>query len=99
MALGKPARRMTLLQLLVHTEKYTHDVHEQFRVGFWPSLSEFHDLSRPVRKRSHFPTLLALRNHLNQLLDSCKEVDKMVQQLDEWMSEILDHARREQARR
>ena len=47
MALGKPARRMTLLQLLVHTEKYTHDVREQFRVGFWPSLSEFHDMSRP----------------------------------------------------
>lgn len=99
MALGKPTRRMTLLQLLVHTEKYTHDIREQFRVGFWASLSEFHDMTRPVRKRSHFPTLGALKNHLNQLLDACKEVDQVVNQLEEWMSEILDHARREQARR
>lgn len=99
MAAGKPPRRMTLLQLLVHTEKFTHDVHEQFRITFWPSLSEFHDLSRPVRKRSHFPTLLALRNHLDQLLDATKDLDQMVQQLLEWMQEILEHARREHARR
>jgi hypothetical protein len=90
---------MTLLQLLVHTEKFTHDVHEQFRITFWPSLSEFHDLSRPVRKRSHFPTLLALRNHLDQLLEASKDLDEMGQQLLAWMQEILEHARREQTRR
>jgi hypothetical protein len=99
MPLGKTPRRMTLLQLLVHTEKYTHDLREQFRVNFWPSLSEFHDMSRPVRKRSGFPTLVALRNGLERVLEASKDLEKMVDNLATWTDEILDHARREQARR
>jgi hypothetical protein len=90
---------MTLLQLLVHSEKFAHDMREQFRAAFWPSLSEFHDMSRPVRKRSHYPTLLAMKNSLAQLEENAKELDKVVAECQEYLSEILNHAKREQARR
>lgn len=98
MAISKPTRRMTLLELLVHTEKYCHDLREQFRVNFWPALSEFRDLSRPVRKRSHFPTMVAMQNGLKAVNEAGKDLDQMVEYMLEWLEEILDHAHRAQKR-
>lgn len=97
MATSRP-KRMTLLQLLVHTEKYSHDMREQFRVSFWPALSEFHDMSRPVRKRSHYPTLLAMRNALAAMLQSERDMDQMVANLEGWLQEILEYAQRQRER-
>jgi hypothetical protein len=100
MAMNKPpTRRMTLLELLVHTEKYCHDLREHFRVSIWPALTEYRDLCRPVRKRSHFPTMIAVQNGLNKLLDTNNDVGQMVGYFEEWLDEILDQARREQRRR
>jgi len=100
MAINKPpTRRMTLLELLVHTEKYCHDLGEHFRVSLWPVLTEYRDLSRPVRKRSHYPTMVAMQNGLNKLVEANNDLEQMVSCFLEWMAEILGHARREQAHR
>lgn len=98
MAITKPTRRMTLLELLVHTEKYCHDLREQFRVNFWPVISELRDMSRPVRKRSHFPTMFAMQNGLKHVDETAKDLDQMVENMLEWLTEILEHAHRAQKR-
>lgn len=99
MAIPKPNRRLTLQQLLVHTEKHCKEVHDNFRITVWPSLSEFRDLARPVRKRSNFPTMVALQNSLNHVVTNFKEADEMVKALMEWLEETLELAQRQQKHR
>jgi hypothetical protein len=100
MAINKPpTRRMTLLELLVHTEKYCHDLREHCRVSIWPALTEYRDLCRPVRRRSNFPTIHAVQNGLTKLQEANADVGQMVELLQEWLDDIMDHAKREQRRR
>ncbi len=90
-----PARRLTLRQLLTHTDKCARDLHEQLYTSFLSQLSDFRDLSRPVRRRSHYPTMLALQNSLRKLLKTHEEVQALTRQLEEFLAEVREHARRE----
>ena len=54
----KPIRRMTLRQLLTHSEKCARDLAEYVHTQFLTSVSDFRDLSRPVRRR-YFELTLA----------------------------------------
>jgi len=63
MMVEKPVRRMTLRQQLTHAEKCSRDIIEHLQGSLLPSISDVRDLSRPVRRRSHYPTLLAQLNH------------------------------------
>ena len=67
MVLDQSFRRMTLRQLLTHSEKCARDLIEHFHATVMPSVADFRDLSRPVRRRSHYPAMLALMNALNKL--------------------------------
>ena len=64
----RPFRRMTLRQLLTHSEKCTRDLIEHFQATLLPRVTDFRDLSRPVRRKSHYPTMVALLNALNRAL-------------------------------
>ena len=86
----KPARRMTLRQLLTYTEKYSRDMIEHVQTSLLNQLTDFRDLSRPVRRRSHYPTLLALQNALRMLTKSSEEAMAMAAQLQEQLEEIRD---------
>jgi hypothetical protein len=94
-----PTRRMTLRQLLTHTEKCSRDLIEQFHSSLINAVGDFRDLTRPVRRKSHYPTLLALVNSMNNLLKVGKDTAEMAEYMLERLTDIHEHARREKANR
>jgi hypothetical protein len=99
MALDKPVRRMTLRQLMTHAEKCARDLIEQINGTVLPRVSDFRDLSRPVRRRSHFPSMVALLNALNKYQQAGEETRAMTEYLLEQMQEIRERARLERYNR
>src|SRR5689334_3660177 len=99
MTTARPQRRMTLRQLLTHSEKCARDLAEHLSAVLLPHAQDFRDLSRPVRRRSHYPTLLALHNALQKLQEADVEAQAMAEYLLELLQEIREHARRERINR
>ena len=99
MVVEKASRRMTLRQLLTFAEKQTRDLLEQYRGTLAVRLNDFRDLSRPVRRRSSYPTLVAMQNSLNQLHEALNEANSMADTLDEILADIRERAKREQMSR
>ena len=95
----KPLRRMTLRQLLTHSEKCSRDLIEQINGNFVPSVSDFRDLNRPVRRKSHYPTLFAVMNALTKLEKATSELDEMAERLYDNLQIIREHAQREKINR
>ncbi len=88
-------RRMTLRQLLTLSEKCSRDIMEHLRGTLAPRLSEFRDLSRPVRRRSSYPTLKAMRNALNRVQEAEQEINVVVEYLLEQLKVIQSQSRRD----
>lgn len=99
MVVEKPARRMTLRQQLTHAEKCSRDIVEHFQGSVLPSISDVRDLSRPVRRRSHYPTMVSLSNSVNKLQQAGAEITRMIEYLQEQLQAIREHARRERVNR
>lgn len=95
----KPIRRLTLRQLLTHAEKSARDLVEHCNNQMMNQMSEFRDLSRPVRRRSHYPTMLAVQNSLKKLMQLTDEAVTAAESLQEQMQAIRDHATRERITR
>jgi hypothetical protein len=95
MKVEKSAKRMTLRELLTHTEKCTRDLIAHFNGNLLPQLAEYRDLNRPVRRRSHYPTVIALHNALQKLEESGEEAIVLSEYLLENLQAIRDSARRE----
>lgn len=92
-------RRLPLRDLLTDAEKRVRDLHEHFHVTWLARVSDLRDLSRPIRKRSHYPTMHALQNALQNTIESHAETNQLIDYLIQELNEILDHARREQLSR
>jgi hypothetical protein len=92
-------RRLPLRDLLTDAEKRSRDLAEHFHVTWLARAVDLHDLSRPLRRRSHYPTLLALLNALQKLLQTSDETEVLVEHLNRELEEIRDHARRERINR
>jgi hypothetical protein len=90
---------MTLRQLLTHSEKCARDLIEHVHTTLLPRASDFRDLSRPVRRRSHYPTMVAVQNALKKLTEAGLEAQVLANYLLEQMQEIREHARRERVNR
>jgi hypothetical protein len=99
MATDQPLRRMTLRQLLTHSEKCSRDLIDHLQVTLLPRLSDYRDLSRPVRRRSHYPTVGALVNALNKLNQESAEATTVATYLQEQLDEIRERAHRERVNR
>jgi hypothetical protein len=99
MVVERPARRMTLRQQLTHSEKCCRDLIEHFQAVLLPRIADFRDLSRPVRRRSHYPTMVAVLNGLKHLQQAHEEVQSLVEHLQEQLQQIREHARRERINR
>jgi len=99
MALDKPARRMTLRQLLTHSEKCARDLAEHLHTTVLVRNTDCRELSRPVRRRSHYPTIVALVNALHKLQIANQETQVLADYLYDQLQEIRDHARREKLNR
>ena len=92
-------RRLPLRDLLTDAEKRVRDLFEHFTVTWLTRVADLSDLSRPIRKRSHYPTLMALQNALHKVVQTNEETRQMIDALNQELNEILEHARREQLTR
>lgn len=99
MALERTYRRLPLRDLLTDVEKRSRDTVEQFNSNFLLKTTDLRDLSRPVRRKSHYPTLLALQNSLQKVLAAAEETNAILEYLERQLNEIRDHARRERFNR
>jgi cell division protein FtsB len=95
----RPFRRLPLRDLMTDAEKRTRDLIEHFTVTWLARLADLRDLSRPIRKRSHYPTLLALQNALQKTIQTNEETRRQIDFLSQELNEILEHARREKLAR
>ena len=92
--LDRPKRRMTLQELLVHVEKYSHDFDEYMRMNVHPCLADLREVSRPKRKHSNYPTVVALQNSVDNLRTTSEEVRRMTEAMMEWFAQLDDHVQR-----
>jgi hypothetical protein len=99
MTIERPTRRMTLRQQLSHAEKCSRDILEHINGTVLPDISDLRDLSRPVRRRSHYPTMVAFHNALTRLQMTGSDALKDLDYLQEQLEEIREHARRERNNR
>ncbi len=97
---GNPnVRRMTLRQLLTSAEKCAGDLAQQLQSTLLSRATDCRDLTRPIRRRSHYPTLIALSNAVIRLQQADEEVEVLVDYLLEQMEAIREAARKERIRR
>jgi hypothetical protein len=99
MAIERPTRRMTLRQQLTHAEKCSRDILEHINGTVLPIISDLRDLSRPIRRRTHFPTMFAFYNALKRLQTTSTDALEDLEYLHGHLEEILEHARRERINR
>ncbi len=95
----RPFRRLPLRDLMTDAEKRTRDLIEHFTSTWLAHVADLHNLSRPFRKRSHYPTLHALQHAMHKVLQTNEETRQLIEHLIQEVSEILEHARREQIAR
>ena len=96
----RPQHRMTLRQLMTHSEKVVRKTCSSTSTRCCcRTQQDFRDLSRPIRRRSHYPTLLALHNALEKLREGDEETQQTAEYLLELLQEIREHARRERINR
>ena len=91
----KSFRRLPLRDLMTDAEKRGRDLVEHFTVSWIARVADLRDLSRPIRKRSHYPTLLALKNSVQKTVETNEETRQHIDYLMQELTEILEHARRE----
>ncbi len=99
MALEKTYRRLPLRDLMTDAEKRSRDVAEHISTTWVSCATDLRDLSRPVRRKSHYPTLLAMQNSLQKLVTLTAEAKELIEHLQRQLDEIRDHARRERLNR
>jgi len=98
MPVDKPVKRMTLRELLIHTMKNVREVTEHLQADLAPQSADLHNLSRPVRRRSQYPKLIALQNALARLEESHDEGKEMTEALLRKLVTVRQRVRREMRR-
>jgi hypothetical protein len=99
MLIEKPTRRLTLRQQLTHVEKGSRDLIEHLQATLLANIVDIRDLTRPIRRKSHYPTLLAIANSLKAVRQAGTEAIETATYLAEQLQEIREHARRERVNR
>ncbi len=99
MALEKSFRRLPLRDLITDAEKRTRDLMDRFNTTWLIQAAELRDLSRPLRKKSHYPTLQALKNSLDRMLQIDQDTAVMIDHLSQELEEICQSVRRERSSR
>jgi hypothetical protein len=99
MPLEKPVRRLPLRDLLTDAEKRSRDLAEHLKTTWMARITDLRELSRTVRKRSHFPTYVALINSYEKAHEAQKEVERLIDILLQELEEIKAHGQREKVSR
>lgn len=95
----KAYRRLPLRDLMTDAEKRTRDLVEHFNTTWLGRATDLRDLSRPVRRKSHYPTLQAILNAINKVKAASQEMEAMLDYLGQELDEVREHARRERFNR
>src|SRR5580698_2101179 len=95
MVLEKTLRRLPLRDLMTDSEKRSRDLAEHLTNTWLARVTDLRDLSRPLRRKSHYPTLMALQNALQRVVQLTGETDELLAYLERQLNEIRDHGRRE----
>ncbi|MSU79166.1 MAG: hypothetical protein EXS16_13885 [Gemmataceae bacterium] len=95
----KMLRRLPLRQLLTSADKSTRELEEMIHTDFLPRVIDFRDLTRPVRRKSAYPTVNSLQNGLKRFSDANDKLNTMIEVLLEHLDAIRDHANREKLNR
>lgn len=69
------------------------------KTHFMKEASEYRGLSRPVRHRSTFPSMMAMQNSLRKFEEANKNLHALADYLHEHLDAIRDHANRERVNR
>ena len=92
-------RRLPLRQLLAASDKAARELAESLHTRMLPRIAEFRDLSRPVRRKSQFPTMVAFQNGLRRMAEAHDNVNVLLGVLHEHLDAIRDHAQKEKLNR
>lgn len=92
---AKPIVRMTLQELVTQAQKCTRELGEHFHAGLFNALADFHEVSRPVRKKSRYPTVQTLKNSLDKFSEAAEETILLCDLLLEFLAETLRRAQAE----
>lgn len=95
----KPLRRLPLRQLLSSSDKTTRELAELVHTHLIPRISDFRDLTRPVRRKSSFPTMQAFQNGMRRMTEANDQLVVLLSLLQEHLEVIRDHAQREKLNR
>jgi hypothetical protein len=91
----KPIRRLTLRELLTDSEKRARQLSEHLTTGWLVRNVDLRELSRPVRRRSHFPAVVSVQHAAQKVLDVSTETASLLDYLRQELEEIRNHAVRE----
>ena len=92
-------RRLPLRDLITEAEKRARDAAEHIGSTWITRVADLRDLSRPVRRKSNYPTLLALQNSLQRFVQLSRETNDLMDLLEQQSNDIRDHAKRERLNR
>jgi hypothetical protein len=95
----KSLRRLPLRQLLASSDKTTRELAELVHTHLMPRVVDFRDLSRPVRRKSQYPTMIAFVNGLRRMTQANDQLQALIAVLQEHLDAIRDHAQRERLTR
>jgi hypothetical protein len=99
MSSEKPLRRLPLRQLLTSCDKSTREMHEVVTTHLLARLGECRELTRPVRRRTHYPTMMAVQNGMRRVKEAVDRVNDMCTTLLEHLDAVRDHGQRERITR
>jgi hypothetical protein len=91
----KIPHRMTLRDLLTHTEKMTRDITETVHSQFTPKVTEFRDLARGSRKKSQFPSLHTIDNSMHRVEVTADELRVLMTAVAQNVTLIAERIRKE----
>ena len=77
-----PIRKVPLRDLLTEAEKLNRDLIEQMTSVWLERVGDLRELSRPIRKRSHYPTFLASSTRSRNWCRVTQEIDAMLDILE-----------------
>ena len=95
----KSLRRLPLRQLLSASDKAARELADSVHKHLLARIADFRDLSRPVRRKSQFPTLVAFQNGLRRMMEAHDHVKVTLGVLHEHLDAIRDHAQKEKLNR
>jgi hypothetical protein len=94
MAVERPLDRMPLRNILAQASKITHEIADLCNKNMPPRLADLHELSRANRKKSHYPTIVAVENGVHHYRETSTEILNLVKSLEEHLDAIRQQSNR-----